>query len=283
MIFTNSPSSLLVYNNLQEENTQLQDIIVTSTESVGIASTVVDSYKIPPAALDQLVLQKISTINTKKQQIVTILTNNYNQYAANSGGCAIGTTTTDIAGNALNVTVVGTAATFSYFRGIIPTVGVKAEVRSDTLYSWTLPALENVDTSYNLYTSGGSYQQVISSNLGIGKTDRLVSDVSDVVGVHGSSTLLGYYYPIVDASPSCVSVSSSVTSLINEIVSIRTDIGSLVTQINSLKDRKTEKQLNLWYETISLNDSISRKNEIQTSISAMESNEQTIDSYEQSL
>lgn len=280
MTFENSPKSLFVYNQLSNEKAQLQDVIVNTTASIGAASTIVEDYKIPPASLDQIALQKIVSINSKKQQIVTIVTNNYNQYAAGISSCGIGTTTSAISGPALNVVIAGTATTFSFNVGSASSVGVRAEVREDELYSWTFPAVESANPNVIFYDDGAYYQKINSGNLGIGKTTVISSDVSDVVGIHSTSNLIGYYYPIVSSIPSCVSLASSVTNLINEIVTIRSDITNLMSQINTLKNRKTEKQLEVWYETSSLNDTNNRLSDIQSSINAMETNEQIISAYE---
>jgi hypothetical protein len=279
MIFTDSPKPQFVYANLLEEQSDLEDAIVSCTESVGTASTIVDAYKFAPQSLDELALEKIALINTKKQQIVTILTNNYTQYSSGSGGCGIGTTTTNITGNILNVVVAGTASTFSYTVGIADSIGVRAEIREDTLYSWTFSALEDVDVSATFYEDTGSYQQVTSSTLGIGKTDWLITDVSNLQSIHTSSPLLGYYYPIVKISPTCNAINASVTTLINDIISIRSDISNLLPDINVLKDRKTEKQLDLLYASVSLTDTNNRLTEINNSISAMEENQQTINDF----
>lgn len=282
MIFTNTPEPRFVYQDLVGIRSDLQDIIFISNENIGISVTIVDAYKFSPEALDELLLTKIDAINTKKQQIVTILTNNYTNYAAGiSGACGIGTTTTDITNNSdiMKVVVAGTAATFSYTRLGIGSTGARAEVREDTLYSWTYPAVENVNTSVTFYQEGETYLQITSGSLGIGKTDVLVSDVQDKPNVHESSTLIGYYYPITGSSPSCTAIGASITTLIGDIVSIRSDITSMLTDINSLKNLKVEKQLQFWYENLSLQDSINRLSEIENSISAMENNQQTIIDY----
>lgn len=272
MIFTDNPNPHYTYTDFLKEKSDLTEALEPSNESVGSATTIVEAYSHGPKSLDELALEKISLINNKKNQIVTILTNNFNQ----PGGCGIGTTTSVITGNILNVVVAGTASTFTYG---VNSLGVKAEVREDTLYSWTFSALENVNISVTFYEDTGSYQQVTSSSLGIGKTDILINDVSSLQSIHSTSPLIGYYYPIVGSSPTCISIASSISTLISEIVSIRSDINDLIVGINTLKDRKTEKQLDLLYASVSLNDVQRRLTDINNSISVMETYEGTIDSY----
>lgn len=277
MLFENSPKSLFVYNDLLDQKDNINSAIDSCNENIGAATTVVNNYKVPPSALDQLALQKLSLINTKKQQIVNLLTNNYTSYSSGVGTCGIGTTITNFPSESTNIVVAGTATTFSFTRLGIGSVGTKAEVREDILSAWTFPALENIDVSNPDYTNGVNYAQVVSGNLGIGQTDVLFTDTNDPESIHANAGLIGYYYPIISG---CSTITSAVTTLTNDIISLRNDINNLIVQINPIKDRKTEAQLNLWYENLSLSDYNTQLVGIQNAINAMENNSQTIIDYE---
>lgn len=285
MIFTDRPQPQFVYDDLVGIRSDLQIAVVDQTEAVGAATTIAEAYTYSPAALDDFLLQKVAEINGKKQQIVAILTDNFNRYRSGSGGCGIGTTTTVITGNSdtMKVVVAGTAKTFSYTRLGIGSTGVGAEVREDTLYSWSFPILEDVDVNAaetTFYEDSGTYLQVTSGTLGIGKTDKPISDVSNLQSIHQTSTFIGTFFPIVNTSPTgCAATVASVTALINEIVTIRSDIAAMLGDVNILKDRKTEKQLELLYTSISLNDTNKRLTAIENSIDAMENRQQNIVDY----
>jgi hypothetical protein len=280
MIFTNSPKSQFVYTDLLSEQSKLQKASQSNTTNIGVTSTSVGDYKVPPAALDQIVLQKLVVINNKKQEIVTITTNNFNTYSSSCGasGCGIGTST-----SFSSSVIVGTSKiAVGYTCGVTTYYAGRAEVRQDILCAWNFPVLETIDSSAEFYTDGETYTQVTSGNLGIGKTSVLCSDTSDPSGIQTTSTLIGYYYPIDPSAsgPGCAAAISSIAAITNEIITLRSEIDSFVPDINTLKDQKTNFQIDLWYETKAGNDFTSRLNSVGSAINKMNQYQQEIIDYE---
>lgn len=280
MIFTDSPKSQYVYTDLLTEQSKLQKASQSNSANIVITSTSVDNYKVPAAALDQLALQKIALINSKKLEIVTITTNNFNTYSGscNVSGCGIITST-----SFSSSIIVGTSKTTTkYTCGIVTYTAGIAEVRQDILCAWNFPVLETVNSSAEFYTDGQTYSQVTSSNLGIGKTSVLCSDTSDVSGIQPTSTLIGYYYPI-DPSASgtgCAGAISSIATITNEIITLRNEINSLVPDTNALKDQKINFQIGYWYESKAGNDFNDRLSKVNSAINKMDQYQQTIINYE---
>jgi len=273
MIYTGAPKSRFVYSQLTEKKENLIAIIGIGSTNIGIGTTIVESYKIPPSALDEIVLSKLQTINTKKQEIVTLTTNNFNggsplcpivQTTSFSSDIIVGSSKTVIEYNCLGVTSICSQAG-------------RAEVRQDTLNAWTFPVVESVDTTKTFYTQGEGYQQVTSATLGLGVTNYLISNLDNRGGIHVGSTLIGYYYPIASG---CAGTISSITSITNQITALRTEIANMLEEINALKKVKTEAQIDFWYENLGQDDSKKRLVGIQSAIYSMERNEIPITSYE---
>lgn len=275
MTYPDSSRINSIYRSLVLEKNDLYDSLTYTSDSVGVSTTNANTYQIPAAALDNIVLQKIELINTKKQQIVDLLTDNFN-----SRSCGIGSTVTDIVSN---VVIVGSASTFVY--DCLPTcsIGVSAAVRKDILYSWNFPALENYDTTAIIPQQNPTYTGIVTSNIGIGKTSIFFNDQNDPIGLMSSSTLIGYYYPIVGVGESCTAIVDQVTTLENEIISIRSEINSLLPSINILKNRKTDEQLTAFYEQKGYTDTQERVSGISSVLSVLDQYRTEILNYENSL
>lgn len=275
MSYPDSSKVKSIYTSLTLEKNELNDSLVYTNESVGISSSNLSVYQIPPAALDKIILQKIDLINNKKQQIVTLLSDNFN-----SRTCAIGNTVTDIVSN---IVVVGSAKTFSYDCAPICSIGISAIVTQDVLYAWNYPGLENYNDDIEIPQENGVRTQVTLSNLGIGKTSLFYNDQNDPLGIMSTSTFIGYYYPITGIGASCTDIINQVTTLENEIISIRSDINELLPSINILKDRKTEEQLTAFYENKSVTDTQRRVSGISSTLNVLDQYKTDILDYENSL
>lgn len=180
-------------SDVKQLNTEaLAAISISNTAlsgAVGAANSDFLTYLSPCAGYDNLILDKIDQINTKKQQIVTLLTDNYNKLVTNCGiatkdpgvpgissgsfvpasaikgdACLIANSIISIASTAV---VSGTLTTFNYncqdFAGPGPgfgtttqcDTGVRGEVRRETLYAFTYPYLENMTISVDDWTGIG--------------------------------------------------------------------------------------------------------------------------------
>lgn len=273
MIYTEAPKSRFVYSQLTEKKENLITVIGVGSTNIGIGTTVVESYKIPPAALDEIVLSKLQIINTKKQEIVTLTTNVFN---SGSPTCPLVQTT-----NFSSDIIVGSSKTVIDYNCMgeppVCSNAGRADVREDTLYAWTFPVVENVDITKRFYTQGEGYQQVTSGTLGLGVTNYLISNLDNRGGIHTGSTLIGYYYPIASG---CSGTISSITSITNQITVLRTEITDMLEEINALKKMKTEAQIDFWYENLGQDDTKKRLAGIQSAIYSMEQNETSITLYE---
>lgn len=293
-----------------QQNTEALEDIGTSNialnGALGISSTEYDNYLYPCIEFDKLILDKIDEINDKKTQIVTILTDNYIKLITNCGiatkdpgvsgissgsfvpassikgdACLISSTLVSISSTAV---VSGSGVSFTYNCqvfidgsggvGVGTTeqcdVGVKGEVRKETLYSFVRPYLENMTISADdwtgispldgptLETPGAGPVGVFTyvgigtttprNDLGIGLEVFQYNDVIDPVGLHSTqSELIGYYYPIDDVAVGCAASVALVESLENEIISIRSGIGTLLSPANNARVLKLEPQTDVWW------------------------------------
>lgn len=184
-----SASDLIQLNNETAANITVSNNALNG--AVGAANSDFLAYLSACSGYDNLILDKIDEINVKKQQIVTLLTDNYNKLIINCGiatkdfgtpgvssgsfvaasgiksdACLIANSIISIASTAV---VSGTLTTFSYNCqtfidgsggvGLGTTeqcdTGVKGEVRKETLYAFTYPYLENMTISVNDWTGIG--------------------------------------------------------------------------------------------------------------------------------
>lgn len=184
---------MITATDVKQLNTEaLAAISISNTAlsgAVGTAHSDFLTYLSPCAGYDNLILDKIDQINTKKQQIVSLLTANYDKLITN---CGIGTKDPGVSGSssgsfvpassikgdaclvansiisvASTAVVSGTLTTFNYncqnFAGPEPgfgattqcDTGVRGEVRKETLYALTYPYLENMTISVDDWTGIG--------------------------------------------------------------------------------------------------------------------------------
>jgi hypothetical protein len=306
----------------------LADLSISSTAlngALGTATSEYSAYLTPCVGYDSLILDKIDEINLKKSQIVTLLTNHYDKLVANcaaapknpgvpgvSNGsfvsasgikgdaCLLQTNPISVASTAI---VSGTLTTFGYNCqvfidgsggvGIGTTeqcdIGVRGEVRKETLYSLVYPYLENMTISVNDWTGIGPLDGNIlavggevgfnthigigttsvgigttRNDLGIGQSVFQFTDVYDPKSVHkNQSKLIGYYYPIND--PGCgTTITSAVQTLENEIITIRSGIGTLIPVANSARKIKVDVQIDKWWITKVGSENSTSSSDIQT-------------------
>lgn len=186
---------MITVTDVKLANTEiLADIAISDTAlsgAVSAANTDFLTYLSPSAGYDKLILDKVDQINIKKQQIVSLLTANYDKLVTNcaaapknpgvptvsngsfvpasgikSDACLIDTSIISIASTAI---VSGTLTTFGYNCqtfidgsggvGIGTTeqcdTGVRGEVRKETLYALVYPYLENMTISVDDWTGIG--------------------------------------------------------------------------------------------------------------------------------
>lgn len=217
----------------------------------------VDNYVVALRALDQNALTKLQTINGKKQQIVTIIDNVYNNRGANlldSDPGSIGDTT------GTKVVYVAGLSTFTYdCVGDDPPiceVGVRGEIFPDILTAWNYPNVESLNVSSDFYRQGEGYVNITGANLGIGVTAYEYGDAAGSTGFIGlvttANSSLGYYYFFPNLSSVDAGSATSITNIVTEIETLRTEIDSFLSDIetgtNNLRVLKSNAQIDLWFE-----------------------------------
>ena len=284
MIFTDSPKSQYVYTDLTETKVRLNQAKANTQINVGTGTSIISNYVVPAAALDQIVLQKVQTINAKKAEIASILKNNFIKYKNTGTGCAIGTTT-----NFSSDIIVGTSKTISYYDCSDPTDNTScskiatAQIIEDSIYGYVYPPLENNDTSSTFYSDGATYQKITSSNLGTGVLTVLYTDIFDPNGtnVANASNVATYYSISSSASgASCDPTIASIKSITNEINALRVEINGMLPEVNSLKSPKTNAQIDRWYDGQSISVYDGQLASVNSAISTMETNQSVIVNYE---
>ena len=280
MIFTDSPKSQYVYTDLTETKESLNRAKANTQINVGTGTSIVAAYVVPAAALDDVVLGKLQIINNKKAEIAEITKNNFIQYK-NGGGCGIGTST-----NFSSDVVVGTSKTTTYYDCSSSTdIETCSQIATgliveDSIYGYVYPSLENNDTSLTFYSDGATYQKITPSNLGIGISTVLYTDIFDPNGINaGSASTIGTYY-VTASEGSCTETLSSITSITNEINVLRAEVNTMLSGINALKCPKTNAQIDCWYDAQSINVYDGQLANVTSAINSMETNQSVIVNYE---
>lgn len=275
--------------------------------SVAAASSSFSVYLYPCAGYDNLIVDKIDQINIKKTQIVSLMAANYNKLIANCGiatkapgvpgissgyfvsagfstvrldACLLESNILSVASTAV---VSGTMTTFNYNCqtfinnslgvGLGTTtqcnVGVKGEIRKETLYAFVRPYLETMYISANdwtgikptdgavlelgggpvgIYTYVGIGTTSPRNDLGIGLSVSQFTDVFDPSSVHkNQSELIGYYYPINDPLGCGTTIMSEVQTLESQITTLRAGISTLISVTNGARVLKVEAQTDKWW------------------------------------
>jgi len=203
-------------------------------EVIGISSDTLQKWKAPATYIDNIIVGFLTSINLKKQQIVSI---------AASAGAACGISTTaagvDAVYNSVSNGVIAIGATNIGTNVGLATTAIVGfgTVFADTLVAYQYPNLENGNYTTDNPIESPSNVSVISSNAGIGKTTTFTQN---------NGTSLGNVFAITGGGGSCTGWASSITSLINEIATLRSGIATYATAVNSVKNYKHAQQLDYW-------------------------------------
>ena len=258
---TGGAAGEFVYNELDKKQTSQTTSIAKSRSAKyeAEAQKRVDNYIVVLEALDQSAIDKINSINGKKQQILTIINNAYTASAKGSGtfktkAQAQADTT------AAKILYAAGITTFNYACSGDPEVcslGAKAPMYPDILAAWHYPKVESLDASSVFYRQGESYVSV-GSSLGIGITAYECGDVAgittDVTGgiVTTANSKLGDYYFFSNIDSIIAGSATSITNLITEIETLRTEVNDFVvgvtTGTNRIRALKSAAQVDLWFE-----------------------------------
>ena len=233
MAFANT--SLSVIGILTTSN-QALGIGTTSVlpEVIGISSDTLQKWKEPATYIDNIIVGFLTSINLKKQQIVSIA-------ASAAAACGISTTAAgvDAVYNSVSNGVIAIGATNIGTNVGLATTAIVGfgTVFADTLVAYQYPNLENGNYTTDNPIESPSNVSVTSSNAGIGKTTTFTQN---------NGTSLGNVFAITGGGGSCTGWASSITSLINEIATLRSGIATYATAVNSVKNYKHAQQLDYW-------------------------------------
>lgn len=198
------------------------------------SSNLAEKYKQPATYIDNILLGRVSTLNSIKQNIVSV-------------GGNTGLTTTCYSSSTTFITstygsmVVSTAVTAASNLGI---VGLSSElvaygvIKYDSLTAYNYPKVENLDPSDPYPYTGEGYVGINSGNAGIGK--------NSVYTVSGGSNV-GYVFSIL-TSGGCTgtSIASSVTNLISQYNSSAAGISTYTDDVSTIKNYRMEYQFQSW-------------------------------------
>jgi hypothetical protein len=203
-------------------------------EVIGISSDTLQKWKVPAAYIDNVLVGFLTSINLKKQQIVSIAT-------SAAAVCGISTTAAgvDAVYNSVSNGVIAIGATNIGTNVGLATTAIVGfgTVFADTLVAYQYPNLENGNYTTDNPIESPSNVSVTSSNAGIGKITTFTQN---------NGTSLGNVFAITGGGGSCTGWASSITSLINEIATLRAGIATYVTAVNSVKNYKHAQQLDYW-------------------------------------
>ena len=243
-----------------------------------------DFKKTVEAMDDILEREYIDPINTKKQQIVTIMATAFSGIPASDPPSNKQLITSP--GSAPDTEVVYQAGISTFVYATIPgipdptdVIGVRAQIFPDILAAYHYPNLSDGNHGdSDLPLANGQFTKVSrttprsgeysTSTLGIGQTvyQSGDNDYSGAVGVVTSQTALGYFYFFAGSEDSngvganinnlTSGAQNTVSDLITEIkdlrASLRIRIGPPHTGssagINTLRSNKFQDELNVWYD-----------------------------------
>jgi predicted DNA-binding ribbon-helix-helix protein len=257
---TGGAAGQFVFNDIvEDQEAQSTSIALSRAEKYEAEDQErVDNYVVVLEALDQEALNKVNSINGKKQEILTIITNAYNTSAKGSGtfqdeATAQGDTTAAKVVDAAGITTFTYACSGS---PVVCDIGAKAPMYADTLAAWYYPNVESLNASVTFYRQGESYTAIGATNLGIGVTAYEFGDADgvtpDVSGIVTTSSSLGDYYYFTDIDSIIAGSATSITNLITEIETLRTEVSDFLSGIstgtNKVRKLKSNAQVDLWYE-----------------------------------
>ena len=208
-------------------------------EVIGISSDTLQKWKTPSIYIDNILVDKLTSINLKKQQIVTIAGQ---ASAGDPTACNLSSTTTGVTAVYASVTngtvALGIGTTAGDNVGLASTAVVGyGTVYADTLVAYRFPNLESGNYSTDNPIESPGNVTVTSSNAGIGKT---------TIFTQNDGAKLGNVFAITGGGGSCTGWASSITSLINEIATLRAGIATYVSAVNIVKNYKYAQQLDYW-------------------------------------
>lgn len=207
-------------------------------EVIGISSDILQKWKEPAAYIDNVLVGFLTSINLKKQQIITIAAS---AAAGDPTACGISTTAAgvDAVYNSVSNGVIAVGATDIGTNVGLATTAIVGfgTVFADTLVAYQYPNLENGNYATDNPIDSPSNVSITSSNTGIGKITTFTQN---------NGTSLGNVFAITGGGGSCTGWASSITSLINEIATLRAGIATYVTAVNSVKNYKHAQQLDYW-------------------------------------
>ena len=243
-----------------------------------------DFKKTVEAMDDILEREYIDPINTKKQQIVTIMATAFSGIPASSPPSNKQLITSP--GSAPDTEVVYQAGISTFVYATIPgipdptdVIGVRAQIFPDILAAYHYPNLSDGNHGdSDLPLANGQFTKVSrtttrsgeysTSTLGIGQTvyQSGDNDYSGAVGVVTSQTALGYFYFFGGSEDSngvganinnlTSGAQNTVSDLITEIKDLRTSLRIRIgpphtgssAGINTLRSNKFQDELNVWYD-----------------------------------
>jgi hypothetical protein len=217
-----------------------RDLLVNSNDDlptyVSVAASTAEKFRLPAAALDNIVLPKVTSVNTLKSEIVTL-------------GGSVGFDTSCYSSDPADVTaiygdlVVGITTAFAYTLGIggfgFFDVVAYGTVYYDRLRAWNYPKLETQDASGENPFAGESWVTINSGNVGTGRSTNYAINDNGVAGIVFGFLTTG---PCSGNAPTL----SSITSKRGQITTIRSGITSDANSATVVKKYRMDYKLRQW-------------------------------------
>jgi hypothetical protein len=217
-----------------------RDLLVGSNDDlptyVSVAASTAEKFRLPAAALDNIVLPKVTSINNLKVDIIALggsvgfssdcYSSNTADVTAIYGDLAVGITTA--LGSTFGITGLGTMGIVAY-----------GTVYYDRLRAWNYPKLETQDASGENPFADESWVTISSGNVGTGRSsDYAINDngVMSIVFAFSSTGGCSGNAPTL----------ASITSKRGQIATIRSGIASDTNSATLVKKYRMDYKLKQW-------------------------------------
>jgi hypothetical protein len=213
-----------------------RDLLVGSNDDlptyVSVAASTAEKFRLPAAALDNIVLPKVTSINTLKSEIVTL-------------GGSVGFSSGCYSSNTADVTTiygdlaVGIGTTVGITLGIAVDIVAYGTVYYDRLRAWNYPKLETQDASGENPFAGESWVTISSGNVGTGRSSNYAINDNGVAGIVFAFSSTG------GCSGNAPTL-ASITSKLGQITTIRSGITSDTNSATLVKKYRMDYKLKQW-------------------------------------
>lgn len=205
-------------------------------EYISVASSRAEQFKKPAAVLDNIILPKVNSINSLKNDIIVLggstslgaacYSSNTANLAPIYGDLIVGVATA--MGSSLGISGIGTLAVVAY-----------GTVNYDRLRIWNYPNLEAQNTTSDNPFAGEAWVTVTISNVGTGKSSNYAINDNGVAGIVFAFTSSG-------GCSGNASIVTNISTKLSEITTIRSGISTDIDKATVVKNYRMGYKLEEW-------------------------------------